>query len=173
MFFEDKGDKVTFSSVTCKQRTGWVVWRQRKGLSEHVAISVSYLGGSALVKQPTLSCSEPAEELRKLKIVVRWSQRSPSDKGLSDGLSDGPSVGSSDGLFSNWQVGWLVVPPQKCCLKNLNGVLLMRKLTTYNCWLGQSPTRDYSNTITPTPSPSPLRHSHRFLNKHIKNTYAK
>ena len=28
--------------------TGWVVWRQRKGLSEHVAISVSYLGGSAM-----------------------------------------------------------------------------------------------------------------------------
>ena len=27
---------------------GWVVWRQRKGLSEHVAISVSYLGGSAM-----------------------------------------------------------------------------------------------------------------------------
>merc|ERR1719464_2390974 len=25
--------------------TGWVVWRQRKGLSENVAISVSYLGG--------------------------------------------------------------------------------------------------------------------------------
>ena len=25
--------------------TGWVVWRQRKELSEHVAVSVSYLGG--------------------------------------------------------------------------------------------------------------------------------
>jgi glutamate decarboxylase len=25
--------------------TGWVVWRQRENLSDHVAISVSYLGG--------------------------------------------------------------------------------------------------------------------------------
>jgi glutamate decarboxylase len=27
--------------------TGWVVWRERKDLSEHVAISVTYLGGKA------------------------------------------------------------------------------------------------------------------------------
>ena len=66
-----------------------MVWRQRKGLSEHVAISVSYLGGSALVKQTTFPCSERVEQLR----------RSPSDKGLSDGLSDGPSVDSSDVFF--------------------------------------------------------------------------
>jgi len=39
--------------------TGWVVWRQRKGLSEHVAISVSYLGGSA--DSYTLNFSRPAQ----------------------------------------------------------------------------------------------------------------
>jgi len=38
--------------------TGWVVWRQRKDLSEHVAISVSYLGGKA--DSYTLNFSRPA-----------------------------------------------------------------------------------------------------------------
>lgn len=38
--------------------TGWVVWRERKGLSEHVAISVSYLGGKA--DSYTLNFSRPA-----------------------------------------------------------------------------------------------------------------
>jgi len=39
--------------------TGWVVWRQREGLSEHVAINVSYLGGSA--DSYTLNFSRPAQ----------------------------------------------------------------------------------------------------------------
>jgi len=39
--------------------TGWVVWRQREGLSEHVAISVSYLGGNA--DSYTLNFSRPAQ----------------------------------------------------------------------------------------------------------------
>eukprot|EP00930_Biecheleria_cincta_P024954 TRINITY_DN17810_c0_g1_i2.p1 TRINITY_DN17810_c0_g1~~TRINITY_DN17810_c0_g1_i2.p1 ORF type:complete len:531 (+),score=101.32 TRINITY_DN17810_c0_g1_i2:165-1595(+) len=39
--------------------TGWVVWRQRKELSEHVAISVSYLGGNA--DSYTLNFSRPAQ----------------------------------------------------------------------------------------------------------------
>ena len=38
--------------------TGWVVWRQREGLSEHVAISVTYLGGEA--ESYTLNFSRPA-----------------------------------------------------------------------------------------------------------------
>jgi len=38
--------------------TGWVVWRQRKDLSEHVAISVTYLGGKA--DSYTLNFSRPA-----------------------------------------------------------------------------------------------------------------
>ena len=38
--------------------TGWVVWRKRKGLSEHVAIRVSYLGGNA--DSYTLNFSRPA-----------------------------------------------------------------------------------------------------------------
>lgn len=38
--------------------TGWVVWRQRAGLSEHVAISVSYLGGKG--ESYTLNFSRPA-----------------------------------------------------------------------------------------------------------------
>jgi len=38
--------------------TGWVVWRQRENLSEHVAISVSYLGGKA--DSYTLNFSRPA-----------------------------------------------------------------------------------------------------------------
>lgn len=38
--------------------TGWVVWRERKGLSEHVAISVTYLGGKA--DSYTLNFSRPA-----------------------------------------------------------------------------------------------------------------
>jgi len=38
--------------------TGWVVWRQRKNLSEHVAISVTYLGGKA--ESFTLNFSRPA-----------------------------------------------------------------------------------------------------------------
>ena len=38
--------------------TGWIVWRQRKDLSEHVAISVTYLGGNA--DSYTLNFSRPA-----------------------------------------------------------------------------------------------------------------
>lgn len=38
--------------------TGWVVWRDRKGLSEHVAVSVTYLGGKA--DSYTLNFSRPA-----------------------------------------------------------------------------------------------------------------
>ena len=38
--------------------TGWVVWRHRQGLSEHVAISVTYLGGNA--ESFTLNFSRPA-----------------------------------------------------------------------------------------------------------------
>lgn len=38
--------------------TGWVVWRQRKDLAEHVAINVSYLGGNA--ESYTLNFSRPA-----------------------------------------------------------------------------------------------------------------
>uniref|UniRef100_A0A7R9VL31 glutamate decarboxylase n=1 Tax=Chlamydomonas euryale TaxID=1486919 RepID=A0A7R9VL31_9CHLO len=38
--------------------TGWVVWRQRDGLSEHVAVSVSYLGGKG--DSYTLNFSRPA-----------------------------------------------------------------------------------------------------------------
>lgn len=38
--------------------TGWVVWRQRKDLSEHIAISVTYLGGEA--DSYTLNFSRPA-----------------------------------------------------------------------------------------------------------------
>ena len=38
--------------------TGWVVWRERKDLSEHVAISVTYLGGKA--ESYTLNFSRPA-----------------------------------------------------------------------------------------------------------------
>jgi len=39
--------------------TGWVIWRQRKGLSDSVAINVSYLGGSA--DSYTLNFSRPAQ----------------------------------------------------------------------------------------------------------------
>jgi len=39
--------------------TGWVVWRQREGLSDQVAINVSYLGGSA--DSYTLNFSRPAQ----------------------------------------------------------------------------------------------------------------
>jgi glutamate decarboxylase len=38
--------------------TGWVVWRRREDLSEHVAISVTYLGGKA--ESYTLNFSRPA-----------------------------------------------------------------------------------------------------------------
>ncbi len=38
--------------------TGWVIWRQRDDLSEHVAISVTYLGGKA--DSYTLNFSRPA-----------------------------------------------------------------------------------------------------------------
>ncbi|XP_060085172.1 glutamate decarboxylase beta-like [Ylistrum balloti] len=38
--------------------TGWIIWRQRKNLSEHIAISVTYLGGKA--DSYTLNFSRPA-----------------------------------------------------------------------------------------------------------------
>merc|ERR1740117_371506 len=38
--------------------TGWIVWRRRKDLSEHVAVSVAYLGGAA--ESYTLNFSRPA-----------------------------------------------------------------------------------------------------------------
>lgn len=45
--------------VTCAQ--GWVVWRERKGLSEHVAVDVAYLGGRG--ESYTLNFSRPASGL--------------------------------------------------------------------------------------------------------------
>ncbi len=41
--------------------TGWVVWRQREDLSEHVAIKVTYLGGEA--DSYTLNFSRPASSV--------------------------------------------------------------------------------------------------------------
>jgi len=41
--------------------TGWVIWRTRKDLSENVAITVSYLGGSA--DSYTLNFSRPAQSV--------------------------------------------------------------------------------------------------------------
>jgi len=41
--------------------TGWVVWREREDLSEHVACNVSYLGGKA--ESFTLNFSRPASGL--------------------------------------------------------------------------------------------------------------
>jgi glutamate decarboxylase len=38
--------------------TGWIVWRRRRGLAEHVAVSVSYLGGVS--DSYTLNFSRPA-----------------------------------------------------------------------------------------------------------------
>jgi len=38
--------------------TGWLIWRQREALSEHVAVSVSYLGG--IGESYTLNFSRPA-----------------------------------------------------------------------------------------------------------------
>merc|ERR1719464_935124 len=38
--------------------TGWVIWRERKDLSENVAVSVSYLGGKG--ESYTLNFSRPA-----------------------------------------------------------------------------------------------------------------
>eukprot|EP00798_Chlamydomonas_sp_ICE-L_P016021 gene16021-22159_t len=38
--------------------TGWIAWREREGLSEHVAVSVSYLGGKG--DSYTLNFSRPA-----------------------------------------------------------------------------------------------------------------
>ena len=38
--------------------TGWLVWRKKEGLSDHVAISVTYLGGEA--ESYTLNFSRPA-----------------------------------------------------------------------------------------------------------------
>lgn len=38
--------------------TGWIVWRQRENLAEHVAIAVTYLGGNA--ESYTLNFSRPA-----------------------------------------------------------------------------------------------------------------
>ncbi|MEM7173727.1 MAG: glutamate decarboxylase [Bacteroidota bacterium] len=38
--------------------TGWVIWRERKNLSEHVAVSMTYLGGK--IDSYTLNFSRPA-----------------------------------------------------------------------------------------------------------------
>jgi len=59
--------------------TGWVVWRQRKDLSEHVAISVSYLGGQA--ESYTLNFSRPASGIyvqyyKFLRLGIQGYQKS-------------------------------------------------------------------------------------------------
>merc|ERR1719230_1556022 len=46
-----------FGNSSCG--TGWIVWRYRKGLSDAVAVNVSYLGGSA--DSYTLNFSRPAQ----------------------------------------------------------------------------------------------------------------
>jgi len=44
---EGGGCSILGPATTPRLPSGWIVWRQREGLSEHVAISVSYLGGKA------------------------------------------------------------------------------------------------------------------------------
>lgn len=64
--------------------TGWVVWRQREDLAEHVAIDVSYLGGKA--QSYTLNFSRPASGiyvqlykfLRLVCAVVRAPRACPN-----------------------------------------------------------------------------------------------
>ena len=53
--------------------TGWVVWRQREGLSEHVASSVPYFGGNA--DSYTLYFSRP------LRIAVLCTVPQGCDEG--------------------------------------------------------------------------------------------
>lgn len=52
--------------------TGWIVFRQRKDLAEHIAVTVTYLGGSS--DSLTLNFSRPASGpyVRKFKII-EWS----------------------------------------------------------------------------------------------------
>lgn len=74
--------------------TGWIVWRQREDLSEHVAISVTYLGGNA--DSYTLNFSRPASGVyvqyyKLLRYGISGYQRVCEDmmanaKYLRDGL---------------------------------------------------------------------------------------
>lgn len=55
--------------------TGWIVFRQRENLAEHIAVTVTYLGGSS--DSLTLNFSRPASgpyvrkfELRMVLIIV-------------------------------------------------------------------------------------------------------
>lgn len=65
--------------------TGWVVWRQREGLSDAVAINVSYLGGSA--DSYTLNFSRPAQgvyvQFYKLLRLGRSGYQSQVDNQLA------------------------------------------------------------------------------------------
>ncbi len=74
--------------------TGWVVWRQRRNLSEHVAVDVTYLGGNA--HSYTLNFSRPAsgvyDQYYKLLHFGRAGYRQLTDnmmrnaKFIRDGL---------------------------------------------------------------------------------------
>merc|ERR1712176_1219557 len=76
--------------------TGWIVWRQREGLSDTVAINVSYLGGSA--DSYTLNFSRPAQgiyvQFYKLLRLGRSGFRAQVDNQMAtaayirDGLSN-------------------------------------------------------------------------------------
>jgi glutamate decarboxylase len=52
--------------------TGWIVFRERKDLAEHIAITVTYLGGHCDSK--TLNFSRPASGVyvQYYKLVSRW-----------------------------------------------------------------------------------------------------
>eukprot|EP00927_Polykrikos_kofoidii_P030506 TRINITY_DN2621_c0_g1_i1.p1 TRINITY_DN2621_c0_g1~~TRINITY_DN2621_c0_g1_i1.p1 ORF type:complete len:503 (+),score=76.01 TRINITY_DN2621_c0_g1_i1:73-1581(+) len=73
--------------------TGWVVWRQREGLAETVAINVSYLGGSA--DSYTLNFSRPAQgvyvQFYKLLRLGRsgFEQQVANQMAVSQFLRDG------------------------------------------------------------------------------------
>lgn len=74
--------------------TGWVVWRQREDLSEHVAISVSYLGGKG--ESYTLNFSRPASgpmvqlykflRLGRIGYQAKVDSQMATAKFLRDGL---------------------------------------------------------------------------------------
>ena len=82
--------------------TGWVVWRQRAGLSEHIAISVSYLGGNA--DSYTLNFSRPASgpfvQLYKFLRLGRRGYQALCDNMMSNAkyLRDGLKTIKKDGV---------------------------------------------------------------------------
>uniref|UniRef100_A0A7S1WC65 glutamate decarboxylase n=1 Tax=Alexandrium catenella TaxID=2925 RepID=A0A7S1WC65_ALECA len=116
--------------------TGWIVWRQREGLSDQVAINVSYLGGSA--DSYTLNFSRPAQGVyvqfyKLLRLGFSgYSEQVANQMAVSQYIRDGLLKMERDGKPLFTIIDAVGQSEQKVCLPVVTAMLSPDLALTYD-----------------------------------------